>query len=269
MYAQAVQGYQTTLTSTNRPWLRDYVAVRMQLAAPKSGRFDAAVNSWMSLAQKDPAGAMKNKPGLEGVDPKSTYLPQAVKALQTALAAATKPEERRAYLDLLADIQNHMGDTEGASRTAEQRVQLGGNPEEIAAVTVQLAQLDLANKRFDAATGRLAKLDINALPEASRAEAMFILAEARAATVKDGAPPEQLKDLALDYMRVVAILPSSQQAGAALLKVAQIHETLKDPETALKVYQQVAREHANTPSAQAAQQGIDRLGARAGGARPN
>jgi len=59
---------------------------------------------------------------------------------------------------------------------------------------------------------------------------------------------------------VVAGFPQSPQAGPALLKVAQIHETLKDPETALKIYQQVAREHANTPAGTTAQERVQQLG---------
>ena len=258
-YAEAVTGYQTTLGSTTKPWLKDFVAARIQTAAPRSGRFDAAIASWLATVQKDPAAGMKAKPSLEGLDPKSTYLTQAAKSLQEALNEARSAEEKRAYLDLLGDVQNHMGDLEGAAKTAEARVQLGGNPEEIAAVTVQLAQLDLANKRYDAAAARLARLDLNTLPDGPKADALFVLAESKSAALKDGTPPEQLKDLAIDYMRVV-VMPGNEHAGAALLKVAQIHEMLKDAETALKVYQQVVREHANTPAAQAAQQNIERLG---------
>ena len=258
-YAEAVTGYQTTLGSTNKPWLKEFVAARLVVAAPRSGRFDAAVNSWVAIVEKDPASAMKAKPALEGMDPKSTYLTQSVKALQAALAAADKAEEKRAYLDLLADVQNYMGDLDGAAKTAEQRVQLGGNPEEIAAVLVQLAQIDLANKRHEAAAARLGKLDLSTLPDGPRAEALYVLAECKSAAVRPPAAPEQLKDLALDYMRVVVSAPTGPQSANSLLKVAQIHETLKEPETALKVYQQITKEHPNTPAAQAAQQGIERL----------
>jgi TolA-binding protein len=258
-YAEAVTGYQTTLGSTNKPWLKEYVSARLVVAAPRSGRFDAAIASWVAMVQKDPAAAMKAKPGLEGVEPKSTYLTQSVKTLQTALAAADRPEEKRAYLDLLGDVQNHMGDLDGAAKTAEQRVQLGGNPEEIAAVMVQLAQLDLANKRYEAAAARLGRLDLTTLPDGPRAEALYVLAECRAAAVKPGAPPEQLKDVALDYMRVVVSAPTGPQSANALLKVAQIHETLKENETAVKLYQQITKEHPNTPAAQTAQQSIERL----------
>src|SRR5689334_17081684 len=34
-YSDAVTGYNATLGSTNKPWLKDYVAQRMQIAAPR------------------------------------------------------------------------------------------------------------------------------------------------------------------------------------------------------------------------------------------
>src|SRR3954469_5651900 len=63
-YADAVTGYTSTLGSTTKAWLRDYIAARMQVAGPRSGRFDAALAGWKAVAEKDPAAAMKAKPSL-------------------------------------------------------------------------------------------------------------------------------------------------------------------------------------------------------------
>jgi TolA-binding protein len=265
-FADAVGGYTSTLGSTNKPWLRDFIAARMQVAGPRSGRFDAALAGWKAIAEKDPAAAMKSKPSTDGIDPKSQYLANAAKDLQSSAAAAQgKPEVRRAYLDLLMDVQTAMGDTEGAIKTAEAKVQLSGTPAEMAELLLRQAENDVANKRFDAAAERLGRADLAALPDATRGDATFLMAECRAAKLQPTAAPDQWKDVAIDYMRVVAGYPTSGSAAAALLKVAEIHETLKDPETALKVYQQVAKEHANTPAAQAAKQSIERLGKTARG----
>jgi TolA-binding protein len=262
-YGEAVTGYTATLSSTNKAWLRDFIAARMQVAGPRSGRFDAALAGWKAIAEKDPAAAMKAKPSTAGIDPKSQYLANAAKDLQaSAAAAANRPEVRKAYLDLLLDVQTAMGDTQGAIKTAEAKVEIGGTPEEIAELAVKQAQADVAGRRFDAAAERLGRADLSPLPEAARGDAAFLLAECRAAKLPAGAPADEWKDVAIDYMRVVAGYPSSPSAAAALLKVAEIHERLKEPETALKVYQQVAREHANTPAAQAAQKNIERLGGR-------
>jgi TolA-binding protein len=170
---------------------------------------------------------------------------------------------RKAYLDLLLDVQTAMGDTEGAIKTAEAKVQIGGTPEEIAELALKQAQNDVANRRFDAAAERLGRVDLSALPEATRGDATYLLAECRAGKLTPAAPADQWKDVAIEYMRVVAGYPASPSAADALLKVGQIHETLKEPETALKVYQQVAREHANTPAGQAAQKNVERLGGKA------
>ena len=238
----------------------------MQVAGPRSGRFDAALAGWKAVAEKDPAAAMKAKPSTEGIDPKSQYLANAAKDLQASAAAAQgKPELRRAYLDLLLDVQTAMGDTEGAIKTAEAKVQLSGTPAEIAELLLRQAENDVANKRYDAAAERLGRADLSALPDATRGDATFLLAECRAAKLQPTAPPDQWKDVAIDYMRVVAGYPTSGSAATALLKVAEIHETLKEPDTALKVYQQVAKEYGNTPAAQTAKQSIERLGKQARG----
>jgi hypothetical protein len=265
-YAEAVTGYTATIGSTNKPWLKDYAALRMQIAAPRSGRFDAALTAWKSMVEKDPAAAMKSKPSVEGIDPKSQYLSNGARDLLAAANAAAKPEVKKAYLDLLADVQTAMGDTEGAIKTAEMKVALGGTPEEIAELGVRLAENDLTNKRYDAAAARLAKVDMNALPDSGRAAATYIGAQCKEAKMQAGAPADEWKDLAIEYMKVVAGYPTSPNAGEALLKVAEIHEKLKEPETALKIYQQVAREHANSPAGQAALKSIERLGGKSAAA---
>lgn len=258
-YSDAVTGYNATLGSTNKPWLKDYIAQRMQIAAPRSGRFDAALAAWKAMVEKDPVAALKSKPSVEGIDPKSQYLANAAKDLVASANGAARPEVRKAYLDLLGDVQTAMGDTEGAIKTAEMRVSLGGTPEEINDLALKQAQNDFANKRYDQAEARLDKLKMALLPDATRAEATYMLAECRAAGLQPTSPRDQWKDLAIDYMKVVAGFPQSPEAGPALLKVAQIHETLKDPETALKIYRQVAREHANTPAGATAQESVQRL----------
>jgi tetratricopeptide (TPR) repeat protein len=259
-YSDAVSGYTATLGSTNKPWLKDYVALRMQVAAPRSGRFDAALAAWKSMVDKDPAGALKSKPSVDGIDPKSVYLANAAKDLLASANGAARPDARRAYLDLLGDVQTAMGDTEGAIKTVEMRVQLGGTPEEVAELAVKLAQADLAARRYDAAIDRLGKANLAALPDAARADASYVLAECRAARLTPATPPDEWRDVAIEYMKVVSGYPASPTAAPALLKVAEIHETIKDPQTALKIYQQVAREHANTPAAQTAQAAVARLG---------
>lgn len=262
-FGESIGGYVATLGSTNKPWLKDYVAVRMQIAAPRSGRFDMALAGWKAMVEKNPAEALKAKPSVEGIEKTSQYLAAGAKDLLTAANGSSKPEAQKAYLELLEDVQTAMGDTDAAAKTMERRVTLGGTPEEVAEIGVKLALIDLANKKPDAAAERVGKVNLALLNDATRADATYVLAEAKAAKLPPTAPQDAWKDLAIEYMQVVAGFPNSPNAAPALLKVAEIHETLKEPETALKIYQQVVREHANTPAAQAAQKGVDRLGGKA------
>ena len=50
-FAEAVSGYQSAMAS-NKQWLKDYATIRMQTAAPRSGRFDIALNAWLSHSRK-------------------------------------------------------------------------------------------------------------------------------------------------------------------------------------------------------------------------
>jgi tetratricopeptide (TPR) repeat protein len=258
-FADAAGAYSETAGSTNKPWLKDFIALRMQVAGPKSGRFDLALKSWMSMVDKDPAVATKSKPSLNGLDPKSAYLASAIKSLLASEKATSKPEARRAILELLGDIQTYVGDNEGATTTLEKRVALGGTPEEVATINVRIAQNEAANKKYDAALERLRNVNLSVLPDSVRADAIYTMAGCKGAKLQPTSPGDEWRDLAIDYMKVVAAYPSSANAGEALLKVAEIHETLKDPETALKIYRQVAREHNGTPAGQAAQKRIERL----------
>ncbi len=54
---QAVDGYQKTIRTASKPWVRDWAAIRLIDAASKSGRFDAAVAAYVLTLLKDPAAA--------------------------------------------------------------------------------------------------------------------------------------------------------------------------------------------------------------------
>jgi len=258
-YAEAVTGYQATLKSS-KLWLRDFAATRLQIVAPPSGRVDAAIDAWMNMVSKSPSTASASMPALDTVDPKSQYLTEALRKLNTAKGGTNKADEKRAYLEMISAIQRHMGDLEGDIKTQRERVSIGGTPQEAAELGVAIARFEFDKKNLDGASAELAKIDPALLNDNGRADLMFINAEIRGGKLAANSPADAWKDLALEYMRLVALHPASTNSGNALVKVAEIFEThLKEPETALKVYRQVAREHANTPAATLAQKSIDRL----------
>ena len=207
-YSEAVTGYTATLGSTNKPWLKDYVAQRMQIAAPARG-FDAALSAWKAMVEKDPVAASNPNRRSPGSIPSRSTSPTPPRTLLASANASPKPEVRKAYLELLGDVQTAMGDTEAAIKTAEMRVSLGGTPEEINDLAMKQAQNDFANKRYDQAEARLDKLNMASLSDASRAEATYMLAECHSSKLQTSASQDQWKDAAIDYMKVVAGFPTS------------------------------------------------------------
>jgi tetratricopeptide (TPR) repeat protein len=258
-YGEAAAGYQAAVKSS-KAWLRDFASSRLQIAAPKSGRFDLAVDAWIAMVLRDPAGAQKATPELDAVDAKSQYLTEGLKKLTTAKNGTSKVDEKRAYLTMIAAIQRHQGDNDGELRTVGELVQISGSPQEKSEYEALIARNEFGKKNYDAALAAIAKIDPALLSDNTRADLLFIGSEIKASKLGSAGNAEAWKDLGLEYMRVVALHPTNQNAGNALLKVAEIFEThLKEPETALKVYRQVAREHPSTPAATAAQKAIDRL----------
>jgi TolA-binding protein len=69
------------------------------------------------------------------------------------------------------------------------------------------------------------------------------------------------KDVAIDYMRLVANFPTSDHASQALLKTAAILESLQDSKAAIAVYQQVARDYEGAPASAKAKENLQRLNA--------
>jgi tetratricopeptide (TPR) repeat protein len=264
-YGEALSGYLQTQASTSRPWLKDFVQARIALVAPRAGRLDLTLDAWKLLVEKDPVAGAKAKPSVVDIDPKSQYLINAAKTLDVWAKGANRPETKRVYLDMLHDVYSQLGDTENANRILAERVLAGGTPEEVADVYRQLANSALAAGKLDVAMQQVGKINQNLLSDAGRADVAFVIAEFKSTKTPPTSPPDTLKELAVEYMKVVAGAPTSAHAGAALVKVAEIHESLKEPETALKIYQQVVREQGNSPAGQAAQKAVDRLGKTARG----
>jgi hypothetical protein len=258
-YADAVNGYQSAMSS-NKQWLKDFAAARLEIAAPRSGRFDLGLSAWLASLPKDPALAMKKKPQFSMLEKNNAYLTNAIKTLKTAANSSGKPDERRAILDLLSEIQTYTGDEDGAMATQIALAELGGDPALKAKIKTRIARGLIGKKDFAGAQKQLADVDPSVLHEIERAEYEFVSAEIDGQAINANTNADTLKDVAIKYMRVVAANPTSADAGESLLQVAKIHELLKEPETALKIYKQVAKEHANTPAGEAAGKSVERLG---------
>jgi TolA-binding protein len=265
----AVDGFQKTIRSTTKPWLRDWCSARLIEAANKSGRFDAAVRAYIALLLKDPSAAAAIKPTMPAE--KSTYLDGAVADVNGALAGKTlSDEQRQILLTFLMDLHRARKDQSAEDRVAEQIDELlARDPTNPAAgQAIARRKLQSASKALEAKDFRKALDEIDAgrehfLEPQQQADALFIVAEARYG-LADRSRPETIQDAALAYMRVVAHFkndPSRPRVAEALLKTAQIHEQLNEPHTAAAIYEQVVQQFPDDQAAvQSARQGLTRLG---------
>ncbi|HMO24907.1 MAG TPA: hypothetical protein PKB10_01425 [Tepidisphaeraceae bacterium] len=267
-FDRAVEGYQRTLRSTTKEWLRAWSAIRLADAANRAGRFDAAVGAYVAIVRLQPDLAAKYKPQIP--DSRSTFLDNAVTELNTARNQATNDAQRQQILTLLLEVHQARRDTTAANAVMEDLLKLNiGSADDPAARTA------LASIRISQAKNALAQNDypraiavINEdrtlfVDPAEQAEAFWILAEAGYAQA-DRSNRTALLDAALAYMRVAAHfkdVPGRPYVGESLLRAAEIHELLGGEQVAvaLSLYKQIATEFASEPAGAKARQHQQRL----------
>jgi tetratricopeptide (TPR) repeat protein len=263
---KAVEGYEKTLRITGKAWLKEWASLRLLDAANQSGRFDSAIRGYIALAERSPASTEAIK--LKMPAARSSYLVDAIKLVDAAVAQTKQPASRDVLLSLLVDLHKARGDTTAVEailrRQTEAKVAeaIDNSPERQAA-RLKLGQVAaaLAQRQYDQVVALVEKQLPSLLDPADQAEALYAAAEAKAAKSIGNTNSDAWKEVALAYMRVVVVAPpGTNLGGQALLKTAAIHETrLDDKATALKVYQQVVAEYPGQEPARAAQQAIARI----------
>jgi TolA-binding protein len=258
---KAAANYQRAATTSGRQWVKDRSSLRLVASAEKSGKFASAVAGWATLLARDPVMAAKYKPQIPaGAKPGS--LDPAVAEVERALGDARLPAEpRQALMAFQMELARANGDVKRAQAIGTKITTAGGAGGTTPELALQMAFLALDQKQFDQAAKTIEGAAASFNEPEQQAEALYCLAEAKAATAKDEA---SLKDAALAYMRVVARAKTARLASPrvpdALLKTAAIQEKLGAAKEALLLYQQVADEFKNTDAAKAAADGVARLG---------
>lgn len=266
----ATDGYQKTVRSTDKPWLKDFCSIRLIDAASKSGRFDAAVTGYIAAVIKDPVMADSKKPPLP--DTKSTYLDTAVQELNTALAGSKLQDvQRQALLSFLLEIHRARGDTKATTETMEKLLKLSANPSNgggdplagraLADLKLGIAHVALDEKNYAKAIQTIDQSREVFVEPDQQADALYCLAQAR--TAQAGNDPAALRAAALDYMRVVAHCKDETSAATlvadSLVKTAGILEKLNEISDALSLYEQTAAQYPDSPAAADAKAGIERI----------
>jgi len=262
----ATEGYEKTLRTTRKTWLKEWVALRLLESASKAGRFDAAIDAYITLAASAPEATRSVK--LDMPKPDSAYLTDAIRQVNAAIESAKQEAAKEALLNLLIELHKAKNDLKGANDALTRRMELkAANPNSPegarAAVALKLKAmgLALAAMEYDKVL-QMAEKDGAAFVEpADQAEALFCIAEANAGKAQASKDPDVWKNVALAYMRVVVTSPApSALVAGALVKTAAIHEArLGEKDTALRLYEQVASEYKDQPAGLEAQKEAKRL----------
>ena len=279
-FAGAIDGYRKAATASARPWVRQRAALRLIEAGSKAPDFGAAVAGFATLATIDSDAAGKAKPPIPAGATKSV-LTGAIRDVQNAeQASGIKPDGARVLLNFQIELQTAAHDTDGASAALKQLAKLGGGPAPVdstpgtpatdngavvrarAEEKLNEARVALAQKDYKHASEVLTAAGEGIVDPQQQDEAMFMLAEAKAALASDD--PKALMDAGILYMRVVANFGKVDGAPhivESLMKTAAIEEKLSKPEEALRIYNEVASAYKDSSSAQDAATNAARISA--------
>ena len=261
-WAAAVTGYQASMSSASKQWMKDRSAMRLATAAAKAGRFDAAVAAYAAVLQRNPDAAAAVKPELPADG--SPQLKPAADAITSALGAASLNDSQRgALLSLQLQIERADHNPAAVDATLQQMMRLGNlSPADTAVVKLASARVALDARDYAKAQSDIESVKANLIDPSAQVDALSILAQAHEGQLPADASDNDLKDAAIDYMKVVAFgkdVPGQPHVAEALVHTAQLEEKLKEPKVALQLYQQVSRDYADTPAAALAKSSIDRL----------
>lgn len=265
-FASAVQNYQKTLSTTAKAWLKERSAERLVAAAEKSNNFPAAVTGFADLLQINSALATANKPSIPRqpgvIDPAIAILKQA--SQNPKLSA----DQKTVLGNYLVELYNAKGDSASAGSALTQIIKPDAkamapavdNRRINADLRMTEARQAYAQKDFAKAAQILNSNGALFTEPQQQAEALYLWAQATSASEANN--PNQLKDAALAYMRVVAVcdgMPDKPHVAESLLNVGSIEEKLNNSKEAIAVYNQVAQEFKDTPAAASAKLAIARL----------
>lgn len=268
-WATAASNYRTALTSSTKDWVKGRSSMRLVEAASKSGNFTDAVAGFIELLKSNPAVATDHKPPIpkdhpELLDPAITIVKQA--SLDSKLGA----DQKTLLLNYLLALYGAKGDTASAQAIIQQLGKVtpaDTNSPEARRIQADSklaeAKQELTQQQFKQAMATLINNGPLFTDPVQQADALYVIAQAKAGSARND-DPDQLKDAALAYMRVVALykdVEGKPHVADSLFNTAMIEEKLKNPKEALTIYNQVASEFKNTPLAAAAQQNAARLSA--------
>ncbi len=262
-YDTAITAYQKLLDGAGKDWMRKRAATRLIAMGKLKNRFDAEVSAYVYLVKNDPAAAAQNKP----TEPTATTpgLDTALSSIARGMDANLNATQSSLLLNLQLQIDQARGDDTQVQSTLQQLVKLGGGTDEMkATIKIDDARVALKARHYDQAVDDIEQNRTLFTDPDQQVDALFILAEAKFAVDGEKSDPDVLKDLALNYMRVVTFggqLPDHPHVAESLDKAAELEKKLNDNAGALQLFQQLSNEKSaeGTPLASKAQTEIAQL----------
>jgi tetratricopeptide (TPR) repeat protein len=273
-YDTAITNYQNILQSSSaKPWMQARAATRLLEAGKIKNRFDAQVDAYIALLQKDPAAAAHNKPAEPAEH--SPYLDTALASISKALEdAKLQDSQKSALLGLQLKIDRMKGDSAAVNSTLQQMVALGSaSDSDKALLKIMSATVAYDSKQYDQAVNDIEQNRALFTEPDQQVDALFVVAQAKQKLNGDKPDPDVQKDVALNYLRVVTFgsqLPDRPHVAESLYMAGQIEdEKLKDPQAALSLYKQLVndRAYAGSPFVDKAKAAMEVASKKAGGAK--
>lgn len=267
-FKTAADNYKRTIEGSQKPFVKARAISRLSEAAAKTGDFGLAVSAWaQQVPTLDVATAMKTKPAPPAGTKPEVLNSAAGEVERIAGNAKISPEQKSMALTYAVEIYQAAGNTAASAALlakltggAAPAAPVGpatpavgaGNP---AATTVKPTTPGLSGDivlvQAKQAAGARDYAKVIAVIEANKAgivtpenqaEALYMLATSKEAIA--GTDPAKLQDAAIAYMRVVAHFEGrnvqTANVPAALWKVGDIQQRLKNNVEALQIFNQLA-----------------------------
>ena len=262
----AITNYQSVLQSAAaKDWMASRAGERLVALGRNKNRYDVEVSAYCALLLKDPTSAAANKPSSPADHPQS--LEAALATVQKAMGASQiSLAQKSALLSLQLDINRARGDKAQITATLQQLVAVGAaSPSDAGMLKVASANVDLDARQYTQAITTIEQNRALFTESDQQVDALFVLAQAHLGIDGDKTDPEKLKELALNYLRVVTFgskLPDRPHVADSLYQAAQLEEKLGDKPAAILLYQQVIKDkaYAGTSSTAKAQAALTALG---------
>jgi TolA-binding protein len=268
---QAVSGYQRSISTSRKDWVKQFATMRLITAAKNSGKFSAAAAAYAALVQMDPKAAVAAKPEIPE-DAKSE-LAGAIRSVKSALAEpklqAASKNPLQVFLAELYIANGQLKEAQalgGSVNPAPPQAARGADvelaePAPVPSATdkgetelkLRLALASLKDKKYQETINTIESVSTKLTQPEKQAEALFLIAEARAGLAGDD--PARLQDAALAYMRVVAHFKSQSDAphiAESLFKAGAVLERAKLLPDALAAYRAVQNDFKKSPHAKEA-----------------